>query len=50
MEVPTLTIACHEGPRPADDIFLYDGCRSQYLLDLLAQIPAVDRAVLLAGE
>lgn len=25
MEVPTLTIVCREGPRPADDIFLYGG-------------------------
>ena len=26
MEVPTLTIFCHEGHPPADDIFVYDGC------------------------
>jgi len=26
MEVPTLTIACHEGRPPADDIFAYSGC------------------------
>lgn len=26
MEVPTLTIACHEGRPPADDIFAYPGC------------------------
>jgi predicted transposase YbfD/YdcC len=26
MEVPTLTIACHEEPPPADDIFLHDRC------------------------
>ena len=26
MEVPTLTIACHEGRPPADDIFLHDSC------------------------
>jgi hypothetical protein len=26
MEVITLTIACHEGPPPADDIFAYPGC------------------------
>ena len=39
MEVPTLTIACREGRPPADDIFAYDGCCLQYLLDLLAQIP-----------
>jgi hypothetical protein len=26
MEVLTLTIACHEGRPPADDIFAYPGC------------------------
>ena len=26
MEVPTLTIACHEGHPPADDIFVHPGC------------------------
>jgi hypothetical protein len=26
MEVPTLTIFCHEGRPPADDIFAYPGC------------------------
>ena len=26
MEVPTLTIFCHEGLPPADDIFLHSGC------------------------
>ena len=26
MEVPALTIFCHEGHPPADDIFVYDGC------------------------
>jgi len=26
MEVPALTIFCHEGDPPADDIFAYPGC------------------------
>ena len=26
MEVPTLTVVCHEGRPPADDIFAYPGC------------------------
>jgi hypothetical protein len=26
MEVLTLTIFCHKGHPPADDIFVYDGC------------------------
>jgi hypothetical protein len=26
MKVPTLTIFCHGGHPPADDIFVYDGC------------------------
>ena len=39
MEVLTLTIACHEGRPPADDIFVVPAARSQYLLDLLAQVP-----------
>ena len=38
MEVLTLTIACHEGHPPADDIFAYCGCPQPYLLDLLAQV------------
>jgi DDE_Tnp_1-associated len=39
MEVLTLTIVCPEGHPPADDIFAHAAARSQYLLDLLAQIP-----------
>ena len=39
MEVLTLTIFCREGHPPADDIFAYPAARSQYLLDLLAQVP-----------
>jgi len=39
MEVLTLTIFCREGHPPADDIFVMTAARSQYLLDLLAQVP-----------
>lgn len=39
MEVPTLTVVCHEGPWPADDIYLMAAARSQYLLELLDQVP-----------
>ena len=39
MEVLTLTIACHEGPRPPMTSSPMPAARSQYLLDLLAQVP-----------
>jgi hypothetical protein len=38
MEVLTLTIACHEGHPPMTSSSIA-AARSQYLLDLLAQIP-----------
>ncbi len=39
MEGPTLAIACHEGRPPADASSSILAARSQYLLDLLVQIP-----------
>ena len=39
MEVLTLTIACHEGPRPPMTSSPIPAARCQYLLDLLAQVP-----------
>ena len=39
MEVPTLTVVCHKGPWPADDIYLMAAARSQYLLELLDPVP-----------
>src|SRR5580693_7269350 len=39
MGVPTLTIFCHEGPRPPMTSSPMTAARSQYLLDLLAQVP-----------
>jgi hypothetical protein len=39
MEVPTLTIFCHEGRPPADDIFAYWGCPQPVPARLLAQVP-----------
>jgi hypothetical protein len=39
MEVPTLTIVCHEGSRPPMTSSSMPPARGQYLLDLLAQIP-----------
>jgi len=39
MEVLTLTIACHERPRPPMTSSSIPAARSQYLLDLLAQVP-----------
>jgi hypothetical protein len=32
VEVPALTIACHEGRPPADDIFAYPGGRGDRIL------------------
>jgi hypothetical protein len=39
MEVPTLAIACREGRRPPMTSSPIAAARSQYLLDLLAQVP-----------
>jgi predicted transposase YbfD/YdcC len=39
MEVLTLTIVCHEEPRPPMTSSPIPAARSQYLLDLLAQVP-----------
>jgi DDE_Tnp_1-associated len=39
MEVLTLTIAWHEGTRPPMTSSPIPAARSQYLLDLLAQVP-----------
>ena len=39
MEVPTLTIFCRERPRPPMTSSPIPAARSQYLLDLLAQVP-----------
>ena len=39
MEVLTLTIACYEGSRPPMTSSPIPAARSQYLLDLLAQVP-----------
>src|SRR5512146_3422491 len=39
MEVLTLAIFCHEGHPPADVSSPMTAARSQYLLDLLAQVP-----------
>jgi predicted transposase YbfD/YdcC len=39
MEVLTLTIACHEDSRPPMTSSSIPAARSQYLLDLLAQVP-----------
>jgi predicted transposase YbfD/YdcC len=39
MEVLTLTIDCHKGPRPPMTSSPIPAARSQYLLDLLAQVP-----------
>jgi predicted transposase YbfD/YdcC len=39
MEVLTLTIVCHEEPRPPMTSSPMPPARSQYLLDLLAQVP-----------
>jgi hypothetical protein len=39
MEVPKLTVACHEGPGPPVPSSPVPAARSQYLLDLLAQVP-----------
>jgi hypothetical protein len=39
MEVPTLAIARHEGRRPPMTSSPIPAARSQYLLDLLAQVP-----------
>jgi hypothetical protein len=39
MEVLTLTIACHEGRPPADDIFAHSGCPQPVPSDLLVRVP-----------
>jgi predicted transposase YbfD/YdcC len=39
MDVPTLAVVCHEGPRPPMPSSPIPAARSQYLLDLLAQVP-----------
>jgi len=39
MEVLTLTVVCREGRPPAHDILSIPAARSQYLLELLAQVP-----------
>jgi hypothetical protein len=33
MEVPTLTIVCHEGSPPADDVFVHAACPASAGLD-----------------
>jgi hypothetical protein len=39
MKVPTLTIACHEEPRPPMTSSPIPAARSHYLPGLLAQVP-----------